>query len=64
MKSTHGGARKGAGRPPEHGEKMARVFCNLPQAMVAELEREAVALGVSRSELMRRRLRPIIPRAT
>ncbi len=50
--SAHGGARPGAGRPPELGESKL-ISLDMPVSMRDELDVKAKERGVSRAELMR-----------
>ena len=52
-----GGARKGAGRKPVHGETTRGVTVSLPPSLVTELDLLADAAGMSRSQFYAAALR-------
>lgn len=53
----HGGSRKGAGRKPSGNEAKKVYSFTLPPDLVAAIEAEAEAAGVSRSEYVAKALR-------
>lgn len=60
-RNGRGGKREGAGRPAIHGEPMRTFSVTLPLPMLAQIDREAKAAKVSRSEIVRRRLATSAP---
>ena len=63
-KVSHGGKRKGAGRPPSTGEKTVVVAVSVPESLAGDLDRYAEAKGWSRSKAVTEALIALLKRKT
>lgn len=61
-KLSHGGKRKGAGRPPSMGEKTVVVAVSVPESLAADLDSFAKATGWSRSKAVTEALMGLLKR--
>lgn len=61
-KLSHGGKRKGAGRPPSTGEKTVVVAVSVPESLASDLNSFAKAKGWSRSKVVTEALRGLLKR--
>jgi hypothetical protein len=63
-KASHGGARKGAGRPPKEDGKAVTIAVTVPEDVAADLDAFSKANGWSRSRAVTEALRGLIKRKT
>ncbi len=61
-KAQHGGARKGAGRPPKEGGKTVVIAASVPEDLVGPLDAYAEAKGWSRSKAVSEALAAMLKR--
>lgn len=61
-KVSHGGKRKGAGRPPSTGEKTVVVAVSVPETLAGDLDSFAKAKGWSRSRAVTEALATMLKR--
>jgi metal-responsive CopG/Arc/MetJ family transcriptional regulator len=63
-KASHGGARKGAGRPPKEDGKTVVIAVSVPDDLAGELDTFAKAKGWSRSRAVTEALAAMLKRKT
>ena len=63
-KVSHGGKRKGAGRPPSTEEKTVVVAVSVPESLAADLDSFAKAKGWNRSRTVTEALTGLLKRKT
>ena len=63
-KAQHGGARKGAGRPPKQDGKTVVIAASVPAALAGELDTFAESKGWSRSKAVTEALAAMLKRRT
>jgi hypothetical protein len=61
-KAQHGGARKGAGRPPKEDGKAVVIAASIPEDLAGELDGFAKAKGWSRSKAVAEAIRGLLKR--
>jgi len=61
-KTTHGGARPGAGRPPKYDASAVCLLLKLPGDLAARLAEAATKLGISRTEAIQKAIRAWLKR--
>jgi metal-responsive CopG/Arc/MetJ family transcriptional regulator len=61
-KATHGGKRKGAGRPPKEGERTVVIAASVPESLAGDLDSFAKAKGWTRSKAVTEALRGLLKR--
>ncbi len=61
-KATHGGKRKGAGRPPKTDGKAVTIAVTVPGDLAGDLDRFATAKGWSRSKAVTEALMGLLKR--
>lgn len=61
-KAQHGGARKGAGRPPKEDGKAVVIAASVPEDLAGELDLFAKAKGWSRSRAVTEALAAMLKR--
>jgi hypothetical protein len=63
-KAQHGGARKGAGRPPKEDGKAVVIAASVPEDLAGQLDKFAKAKGWSRSRAVTEALAAMLKRKT
>jgi hypothetical protein len=62
--AQHGGARKGAGRPPKAEGRTVVIAASVPEDLAGEVDAFAEAQGWSRSKVVTEALRGLLKRKT